>query len=220
MLPSWQKNYLRRNPSIPHNISWEGAYPYFLKDRIEGLNKKGSTLCNLWHLRVVGSSLSSSIYFGRSPEGDFFDHSGEMRENLQEGNMLSLAVAGGSTVSGKGCWDLVEANCAVIEVQNPKWNSVRAEPQDLRSEKEINWEESSLAKFSKFLGFPTEGLEKEILGFFIKIRKRRERINNKGMLEKSKFERELKRLECSINYKGNVKKNSHLKGRGGQITIV
>ena len=77
-----------------------------------------------------------------------------------------------------------------------------------------------MANFSKFLGFSTEGLEKEILGFFIKIRKRRERINSKGMLEKSKFERELKRLECSINYKGNVKKNSHLTGRGGQLTIV
>ena len=123
-------------------------------------------------------------------------------------------------MSGKGCWDLIEVNCAAIEVQNPEWNLVRAEPQDLRGEKEISLEESSLAKFSKFLGFPTEGLEKEILGFLIKIRKRWERINNKGMLEKSKFERELKRLECSINYKGNVKKNSHLTGRGGQLTIV
>ena len=47
--------------------------------------------------------------------------------NLQEGNMLSLAVAEGPTVSGKGCWDLVEVNCAAIEVQNPKWNSARAE---------------------------------------------------------------------------------------------
>ena len=64
-----------------------------------------------------------------------------------------------------------------------------------------------------------ESLEKEILGFFIKIRKRREMIHNKGTLEKSKFERELKRLECSINYEGEIKKNCHLKGRGGQLTI-
>ena len=46
-------------------------------------------------LRVAGSSHSSSIYFGRTPEGEFYNHSGVMRENLQEGNMLSLAVAGG-----------------------------------------------------------------------------------------------------------------------------
>ena len=31
--------------------------------------------------------------------------------------------------------------------------------------------------------------------FFIKIRKMQEMIHNKGMLEKLKFERELKRLE-------------------------
>ena len=83
---------------------------------------------NLWDLRVAGSSLSSSIFFCRTPKGEFYDHSGEMRENLQEENMLSLAVAGGSTVSGKGCWDLVEVNCAAIEVQNLEWNSVQAEP--------------------------------------------------------------------------------------------
>ena len=63
-----------------------------------------------------------------------------------------------------------------------------------------------------------ESLEKEILGFFIKIRKRREMIHNKGTLEKSKFERELKRLECSINYEGESK-NCPLQGRGGQLTI-
>ena len=133
--------------------------------------------------------------------------------------MLSLAVAEGSTVSGKGYWDLVEVKCAAIEVQNPEWNSAPAEPQDFRGEKEINWEESSLAKFNKFLGFPTEGLEKEILDFLIKIRKRREMIYSKAMLEKLKFERELKRLECSINYEGESKKNCHLKGRGGHLTI-
>ena len=66
--------------------------------------------------------------------------------------MLSLAVAEGSTESGKGCWDLVEVNCAANEAHNSEWNLVRAEPQEVRGEKEINWEESSLAKFSHFLG--------------------------------------------------------------------
>ena len=55
-----------------------------------------------------------------------------------------------------------------------------------------------MAKFSTFLGFSTEGLEKEILDFLVNIRKRRERVHNKNLLEKSKFKRELKRLECSI----------------------
>ena len=33
MLPPKKKTNLRRNPSIPHNTSWEGVYPYFLKNR-------------------------------------------------------------------------------------------------------------------------------------------------------------------------------------------
>ena len=40
------------------------------------------------------------------------------------------------------------------------------------------------------------------MDFLVKIRKRRERVHNKTLLEKSKFERELKMLECSINYEG------------------
>ena len=70
-----------------------------------------------------------------------------------------------------------------------------------------------MAKFS-------ESLEREILDFLSKIGKRRERIHSKGLLEKSKFERELKRLECSVKYKGKDKKNSHLKSRGGQLLFV
>ena len=77
-----------------------------------------------------------------------------------------------------------------------------------------------MAKFSLFLGFPTEGLEKEILSFLVKIRKRREKIHSKGLLEKSKFERELKRLECSINYEGDFKKKWPIQGRGSQLTVT
>ena len=60
-------------------------------------------------------------------------------------------------------------------------------------------------RFSRFLGFSTEGLKNDILEFLVKIRKRRERVHSETLLEKSKFERELKRLECSINYEGERK---------------
>ena len=89
-----------------------------------------------------------------------------------------------------------------------------------RGEQEGKWEESGLAKFSQFLGFHTEGLEKEILNFLTKIRKRREKIHSKELLEKSKFERELKRLECSINYEGGIKQKGSVQGKGRQIVIV
>ncbi|KAJ9676450.1 hypothetical protein PVL29_025131 [Vitis rotundifolia] len=82
---------------------------------------------------------------------------------------------------------------------------------------EASWGESELAKFSKFLRFPTEGLEKDIADFFIKIRKRRERVHSKTLLEKSKFERELKRLKCSINYEGGKNRMRECKEEGARF---
>ena len=100
---------------------------------------------------------------------------------------------------------MVKTNGGSDKVRGAEWDSGLNNPQALRGEKEDRWEESDLAKFSLFLGFSTEGLEKEILDFLIKIRKRRERIHGKVLLEKSKFERELKRLECSVNYENGRK---------------
>ena len=56
-----------------------------------------------------------------------------------------------------------------------------------KAEGELSWEKSDLAKFSNFLGFSTEGLEKDIMDFLVKIRKRRERVHSKSLLEKTKF---------------------------------
>ena len=89
-----------------------------------------------------------------------------------------------------------------------------------RKEDQLNWEESSLIKFSHFLGFSIEGLEKEILNFLGKIMKMREKIVDKGLLETSRFEKELKRLECSVNYEGGTRKKDPIQGRGIQSTAV
>ena len=86
-----------------------------------------------------------------------------------------------------------------------------------RSESKEKWEKSSLARFSQFLGFPTEGLEKEILNFLIKIIKRWEKIHSKELLEKSKFERELKRLECSVNYGGGISRKARYRAKGAKL---
>ena len=111
----------------------------------------------------------------------------------------------GSNENVNGCWDLRETNRIRDNVRGTEGDSGTPEIQAVRNENEEKWEESSLEKFSHFLGFPTEGLEKEILSFLIKIRKRREKIHSKELLEKSKFERELKRLECSVNDEGGNK---------------
>ena len=83
----------------------------------------------------------------------------------------------------------------------------RSMPQEERGWVEASWEESDLARFSQFLGFSTEGLEKDILEFLVKIRKRREKIHIKVMLEKSKFERELKDLNVQSIMRGGRRKS-------------
>ena len=95
-------------------------------------------------------------------------------------------------------WELTEVINGCKDNCGKELCLVQSLPREGKGWEEDSWEESDLAKFSKFLGFSTEGLEKEILDFLVKIRKRRERVHNKNLLEKSKFTRELKRLECSI----------------------
>ena len=57
------------------------------------------------------------------------------------------------------------------------------------------------------------------MNFLVKIRKRREKIHSKELMEKSKFERELKRLECSVNYEKGGKQRSLLQGKGDQLAV-
>ncbi|RVW69470.1 hypothetical protein CK203_054489 [Vitis vinifera] len=68
-----------------------------------------------------------------------------------------------------------------------------------------DWTNSSSAAFSKFLGMPTVGFEEETLALLIKMRckrevKHREFRKGKRLVTFSKFDRELKRSETSINY--------------------
>ncbi|RVW85327.1 putative ribonuclease H protein [Vitis vinifera] len=154
----------------------------------------------------VGEFLSSSSpLFGRTPLREPCDHSGVLRVCRQSDILVEGAATGGDRAGREGCWDLVVIDCEAIEVQNPDWTPAVSGPQAQRSEKESDWEESSLAKFSKLLGFSIEGLEREILDFLSKIRKRRERIHSKGLLEKTKFERELKRGANDVNKRRIIK---------------
>ena len=77
-----------------------------------------------------------------------------------------------------------------------------------------------LGKIQSLSGFLDRGVGKGYSRFLVKIRKRRERIHSKGLLEKSKFERELNRLECSINYEGEKKQKAPLQGRECQLSEV
>ena len=113
-------------------------------------------------------------------------------------------------------WELMEVNNGSNGECGEELCLVRTVPHEATEWEEVNWEDSELARFSKFLGFSTKGLEKDILDFLVKIRKR-ERVHSKVLLDKSKFERELKRLECFINYEGWKRQKSGTQERGGQI---
>lgn len=175
---------------------------------------------NLGGIRAQGSSSSNLFCFGRTPERECYDHSGVQREGILVGSGSRKPSTEEYTGRREGCWDLIEVNSVNPMGRNAEWNTEQSALQEHRMEDQLNWEESSLVKFSHFLGFSTDGLEKDILAFLGKIRKRREKIIDKGLLETSRFERELKRLECTVNYEGDPRKKGPLQGRGYQSTVA
>ena len=72
-----------------------------------------------------------------------------------------------------------------------------------------NWKDNCLAKFSKFLGFPTKGFKNEILKLMRKLVAMQQLVKKMGTTTVSKCEWELRKLESSINY------NEKDKNKGG-----
>lgn len=62
------------------------------------------------------------------------------------------------------------------------------------------WDESSLVKFSKFLGFSIEMYEGELLMLLLRIKNRKEQGKRKGLNSITKVDQELKKLVWLINY--------------------
>nr|CAN61071.1 hypothetical protein VITISV_006592 [Vitis vinifera] len=153
---------------------------------------------------LVGDfSSPPSSFSGRTPLGEYYDRSGAGLEKFQRESSGRMVIGKESSVME------MEVNNGSIEESGEELCLASAMPLEVRGWEETSWEENDLARFNKFLGFSTEGLEKDILEFLVKIRKRRERVHSKTLLEKSKFERELKRLEYSINYEGVRKQKAN-----------
>ena len=171
-------------------------------------------------IRAVGTPLLLFSNSDRAPEGESFDRPGGIEEELRGDMSTWLTVYEGNVENVDGSWKLGEVNKNSDVARGKEGNNSGFGSQHTENEKEDLWEEGSLAKFSQFLGFSTEGLEKEILSFLIKIRKRREKIHSKELLEKTKFERELKRLECSVNYEGGTKQKVPSQGKGNQLIVA
>ena len=62
-------------------------------------------------------------------------------------------------------------------------------------------DKNKFEEFDRFLGFSTTSMEKEILKFFQSLRSEKGKTLIKESSEKTRSERELKRLQFSINYK-------------------
>ena len=73
-----------------------------------------------------------------------------------------------------------------------------------------NWEDSCLFKFSEYLGVTTAGFEEEILKLMRKIEMQQAGDKRKGFAAETRCERELRKLECTINYS---EKNQNRSGR-------
>ena len=69
---------------------------------------------------------------------------------------------------------------------------------ELLVEDTMSWEESCLARFSKFLGFSTSGHEEEILEFLKRFNVGRRRGKGKGGNRITKFDREMKKLAWNV----------------------
>ena len=87
---------------------------------------------------------------------------------------------------------VVTEGCGDEREEDPKANS-ECEGYD-------NWENSCLIKFSEFLGIPTVGYDVEILELVRRMVSQQHGNKRKGHHTETRSEKELRKLECTINY--------------------
>ena len=161
------------------------------------------------------NDFSPSIFsvFGRPLLSGGSSGLGESHEHEDMGEMkpLRLVLADGREW-GKGL--------AVVPMEGGQTavglGSLSEEPTVVNSEfKGYNtWEDSCLIKFSEFLGVTTAGFEEEILELLRKMDVRQHGDKRKGDPAETRCERELRKLECTINFNG---KGQIRGGRDGEF---
>ena len=129
--------------------------------------------------------------------------------------LLSVILAAGNlwVMETEGEKSLAEIRVGG-EVERPALD----EPLQERGVSGSSWDDSCLAKFSKSLRFSTEGVEGEILKLLLRLKSRRDQGKKRGISRTTRFERELKKLECSINYDGVSKENGSNRGGGDRVS--
>ena len=157
-----------------------------------------------------------SMPLDNSPSLSFFG-----RPLLQGGSSgLGVSQAIGEEVEGVLPMEIVVANeikggssqeGTIVEYGQEE-DIVEATP--LAVEGYEKWEDSILVKFSEFLGFATKGFEKQIVELMRQMVKSQNKGPRPGQTPASRCERELKKLECTINYGGQRSGKSANRDRG------
>ncbi|RVW45831.1 hypothetical protein CK203_086254 [Vitis vinifera] len=102
-LSTWEKEAERVQQVDFHYLLTDSAL-------VEEVSRYGS-LSNLGGLRDSGTPSHSFLFsLGRTPEGEFFDHSEVLREACQNGIVSNCQDAAGPSENGNDRWELVEFN--------------------------------------------------------------------------------------------------------------
>ena len=127
--------------------------------------------------------------------------SGEYHDHVDLGEMEPLRVV---SADGKEWGKALTVVPREGEQTDMGLGSLSVEPSVVNSEimGYDKWEDSCLIKFSEFLGVTTVGFEEEILELMRKMNTRQKGENRKGDPAETRCERELRKLECTINYNG------------------
>ena len=172
--------------------------PEVVDPKVLRIHAKGSRFdtlssddCSSPPFYVFGRPLLSG---GSSGSGDLYEH-----ESL--GDMEPLRV-----VSSDGReWGKGIANALMEDVQEivgPGSSKGEAATVCAESTGYNNWEDSCLFKFSEYLGVTTLGFEEEILSLMRKMEVQQVEDKRKGNSTETRCVRELRKLECTINYSG------------------
>ena len=111
--------------------------------------------------------------------------------------LTPLAILPPSSSTRPPCLDLVAMHGRELQ-QCEDGDKDENRGTEALSEVTESWDESCLARFSKFLGFSTVGHEEEVLEFLKRFNVGRKRGKEKGGDRTTKFDREMKKLAWNV----------------------
>ena len=150
-----------------------------------------SSICSSPLCSVFGWPLLSG---GPSSLGDYHGH-----EEMGDIEPLRVVSADGIEWGEKTSEALTDADLEIEGRGNLSEEGPKTRSECLGYD---NWEDNFLIKFSEFLGIPTVGYDEEILELLRKMVSQQPGNKRKGHSTESRIERELRKLECTINYSG------------------